>query len=66
MNPRQLRATGHRLYGHDWQSKLARRLKVHRVTVWRWLSGASPIPEEQAERIRFLESVRAVHYRPLT
>lgn len=64
MNPRQLRASGHRLYGHDWQSKLARRLKVHRVTVWRWLSGASPIPEEQAARIRKLDAAACVPYPP--
>lgn len=44
MTPDELRAAGEALYGHRWQSPLARRLLTDPRTVRRWLSGDRAIP----------------------
>lgn len=49
MNAKEFAEIGRRLFGSDWQSPLARRLKVHRTTLWRWL--ASGIPDDVALKV---------------
>lgn len=51
MSPKELSKIGRLLFGNDWQSPLARKLKVHRITVWRWLTKKQPIPEDAARKI---------------
>jgi hypothetical protein len=52
MKARTLKSIGRRLYGNDWQSPLGRAVGVHRITVWRWATGASPIPDDKAAKIK--------------
>ena len=54
MTADELRNIGERLYGPQWQAKLARALPVNPRTVRSWLSGRREIPQENAERIRAL------------
>ena len=44
MTPERLRAIGVRLYGPDWQQPMAKALQVNPSTIWRWETGAVPVP----------------------
>ena len=55
MTPQNLQRIGKRLFGHDWQSPLARHLGKHRITVWRWATGRVAIPDSEARAIKLLE-----------
>ncbi len=39
MTPEQLKQVGEALYGHEWQSRLARDLNISSRTVRRWAAG---------------------------
>jgi len=57
MTPDELETRGRLLYGRQWQSALARNLKVHRVTIFRWMAGTK-IPPWEEERIEVLLETR--------
>lgn len=44
MTPTELTIAGQWLYGHDWQSALARAIGVNRVTIYRYATGKAAIP----------------------
>ncbi|RWO90908.1 hypothetical protein [Mesorhizobium sp.] len=45
MTPTELERRAKALYGDDWQSPLARRIRVDARTVRRWKAGEREIPE---------------------
>jgi hypothetical protein len=45
MTGKQLKAIGQRLHGHKWASGLAKSLKCHRSTIWRY-AGMAKVPDE--------------------
>lgn len=45
MTPDELERRGAALYGDEWQSPLARRIRVDARTVRRWKAGEREIPE---------------------
>lgn len=45
MTPDELASRASAMYGQDWQSPLARRVRVDARTVRRWKSGERPVPE---------------------
>lgn len=47
MTAEEFRALGLALYGHGWQSALARALDVNVKTVGRWASGSTPIDKNE-------------------
>lgn len=52
MTNAELRALGLAVWGHEWQSPLARALGVNKRTVARWAAGDTAIPESVSEEIR--------------
>lgn len=48
----ELRALGLAVWGHEWQSPLARALKISPRTVRRWASGDTSIPDGVEAQIR--------------
>lgn len=50
----ELRAAGERLYGPEWQTALARRLRTTDRTVRRWAAGAAEIPGPAEAAIELL------------
>ena len=54
MTSAELAAAGEFLFGHRWQTQLARRIGVDSSTVRRWLSGARPIPDRAESFIGLL------------
>jgi hypothetical protein len=55
LTPYQLALIGRRLYGKRWQTPLGRAIGKHRITIWRYFTKATPIPEEDAEKVRALD-----------
>lgn len=55
MTPTELRSIGEKLYGPQWQTKLARAVPVSPRTVRRWLSRERNIHPAMAERIKSLK-----------
>lgn len=51
MTREEFRAMSLGLYGHDWQSPLARALGVTPRSVRRWASGEVPVPPWMAEKL---------------
>lgn len=45
MTPADLEARAAAMYGQDWQSPLARRIRVDARTVRRWKAGEREIPD---------------------
>lgn len=45
MSPADLELRASALYGEDWQSPLARRVRVDTRTVRRWKSGERAVPD---------------------
>lgn len=45
MTPQELQTRAASLYGQDWQSPLARRIRVDARTVRRWKAGDREIPD---------------------
>lgn len=45
MTPEEFARLGALIYGKEWQSALARRIRVEARTVRRWKAGERPIPE---------------------
>lgn len=45
MTPQLLAACGMALYGHQWQSSLARDLSVSDRTMRRWVAGTHDVPQ---------------------
>jgi len=58
MTPSELETRGRLLYGLQWQSELSRSLKVHNVTIFRWMTGTK-IPPSKEEQIKILLENRA-------
>ena len=54
----EFRAVALALYGHEWQSPLARALGVTPRTVRRWASGESPLPGWLEEKLTGLAGAR--------
>jgi hypothetical protein len=54
MTPEELRHCGEKLYGNQWQSKLADALEVDPRSVRYWLSGKHKINKRTADAIRTL------------
>lgn len=54
MTPADLRKAGEALYGPQWQSPLAHRLRVDARTVRRWLDGSRAISEPAAVAVELL------------
>ena len=44
MTPELLQTVGQALYGHQWQSELARALGIADRTMRRWFAGSYPVP----------------------
>lgn len=44
MTSDELRAAGEALYGHQWQTAMARDLGVAARSVRRWVAGSLPVP----------------------
>lgn len=55
MTPAQLESRSALLYGPDWQSPLARRIRVDARTVRRWKAGDRQIPDWVEWAIGMLE-----------
>ena len=55
MTPEDLQARASALYGDDWQSPLARRVRVDARTVRRWKAGEREIPSWLEWAIGILE-----------
>ena len=52
MTPKQLEKCGKAMYPEwNWKTELAKSLKVSRMTVLRWSTGAFPIPDARASDI---------------
>jgi hypothetical protein len=47
MTGKQLKAIGQRLHGHKWASGLAKSLRCHRSTIWRY-AGMAKVPDDIA------------------
>jgi hypothetical protein len=45
MTPSELEERGSALYGRDWQTRLAERIRVEPRTVRRWKAGDRDIPD---------------------
>ena len=54
MTPRQLERAGKRLHGKKWKAPLARSLGINYVTLWRYLTDASPIPDRVEKHVKLL------------
>jgi transposase-like protein len=53
-----LRAAGEALYGHEWQSAIARDLGVNPRMVRFWAAGKREIPEDRLRAVKVLLSRR--------
>ena len=60
MTPTLLRSAGEAMYGHHWQSFLARDLGVAERSMRRWAAGTHPIPDIKAELVELLKARRLV------
>jgi transposase-like protein len=49
-----------RLYGRDWRGAVARRLGVHRATLWRWLAGKRTSRDIDADLVAMVDAERDV------
>lgn len=58
MTAKELQRIGRRLFGNDWQSPLGRKLGKHRITVWRWGTGRTPIPDADAMTIKIMDEAK--------
>lgn len=58
MTPAELTAAGYALFGHEWQSPLARALKVNARAVRFWVSGERQIPSGIEAEIATLMGAR--------
>ena len=55
MTPSELEHRSAALYGNDWQSPLARRVRVDARTVRKWKSGDRAIPDWLEQMLLLLE-----------
>jgi hypothetical protein len=55
VKPAELESRASALYGPDWQTPLARRIRVDARTVRRWKAGDREIPDWLAEFLGMLE-----------
>jgi hypothetical protein len=60
MTPDLLHECGEALYGKQWQSALARDLKVADRTIRRWAVGAFSMPPSLADELRELLNARGI------
>lgn len=59
MTPNELESRAAAMYGEDWQSVLARRVRVDTRTMRRWKAGDRAIPEWLDAFLALLERYRA-------
>jgi hypothetical protein len=59
MTPKELERRGSALYGEDWQSPLARRVRVDARSMRRWKAGDREIPEWLDAFLELLERYKS-------
>jgi hypothetical protein len=62
--PEDLKVVGEQLFGSwGWQTRLAEVLEVDGSTVWRWVSGAVPVPGPVKVALRLMLEQRGLAVR---